>query len=354
MMTHSSIRASWQPLPSPHDLLTQYPADKKILSLVAHTRHSIDQIFQQQDDRLLVVVGPCSIHDTSAALDYAQQLQAACSRWQQELLIVMRVYFEKPRTGLGWKGFLNDPKLDGSNDIALGLKLARSLLLSINALGLPTATEFLDHGAPQYFGDLISWAAIGARTCESPPHRELASGLAMPVGFKNTTAGDIDAAIAAVRMAQHPQRCFGLNAAGHWGAWWSPGNPLTHLVLRGGKGGPNYTPHHLDATATALRQAGLVPRVMVDCSHGNSNKDYRQQPAVLRVLGEQILAGESSVFGVMLESHLQAGAQPLSTPTSLAYGVSITDGCLGLTETLDALAQLAATVRTRRRLALTV
>lgn len=349
MITDSSFHGSSQPLPSPAMLLQVLPADKKILSMVSHTRQAVQRIVTGDDKRLLVIIGPCSIHDAAAAFDYATQLHSAAQRWRNELMVIMRVYFEKPRTALGWKGFINDPLLTGDGDIALGLRLARQLLLQINTLGLATATEFLDNLVPHYLADLISWAAIGARTCESPLHRQLASALTMPVGFKNTTSGDIQAAIDAVCAAQHPHRCFGINPQGQLCEWQTPGNPATHVVLRGGKQGPNYSAQHRQQTVLALERAGLRPRLMVDCSHGNSGKDYRRQTQVIDHLCQALQQGDESIMGVMLESHLRAGSQAFVRGQALNYGQSITDECLGMEETVTVLEQLARAVRQRQQ-----
>jgi 3-deoxy-7-phosphoheptulonate synthase len=291
------------------------------------------------------VVGPCSIHDTEAALDYARRLKAVRDRVSGELEIVMRVYFEKPRTTTGWKGLINDPHLDGSFDINAGLRRARTLLLAVNELGLPAATEMLDPIVPQYLADLVSWTAIGARTTESQTHREMASGLSMPVGFKNGTDGSLQVAINAMESSRNPHRFLGINGQGTVAIVVATGNPDCHIVLRGGSRGPNYDAEHVASAAAALQQLGLPTRVMVDCSHDNALKDHRRQPEVLRAVAEQVGGGSRTLLGVMIESHLKAGRQAIPKDLAgLAYGQSITDACVDFETTLSMLDGLARAV----------
>lgn len=314
---------------TPAQIKEQYPASASQLRLVAESRAAARAILAGEDDRLLVVVGPCSIHDTVSALEYANRLAALAKELEDRILIVMRVYFEKPRTTIGWKGLINDPNLDDSCDVAKGLTLARSLLLQILDLGLPTATEFLDPIIPQYIAELVSWAAIGARTTESQTHREMASGLSMPVGFKNATDGSFQTAIDAMGSARTGHSFLGIDQDGATSIVKTSGNPDSHVVLRGGRNGPNYHPQDVAAARTALRKAGLSPALMVDCSHSNSGKDPKKQPDVWRSILSQRKVGESGIIGAMLESHLHFGNQSLSSdPSTLAYGVSITDACM--------------------------
>jgi 3-deoxy-7-phosphoheptulonate synthase len=302
------------------------------------------------DQRLLVIVGPCSVHDVAAAQEYATAIAAAHHRFKADLEVVMRVYFEKPRTTVGWKGLINDPHLDGSYDINTGLRRARGLLLHLAELGLPAATELLDPVVPQYIADLISWTAIGARTTESQTHREMASGLSMPIGFKNGTDGSASTAINAMEAAAKPHHFLGISQQGNAAIVSTTGNPDGHLVLRGGKGGPNYGPEAVAAAAAQLAAEGLPARLMVDCSHGNSNKDYRRQGEVLRQVAEQVAGGSLHVMGVMLESHLVEGSQKIPTDLSqLTYGQSITDACIALDTTLALLDELAGAVRRSRQ-----
>ena len=299
------------------------------------------------DARPLVIVGPCSVHDVEAALEYSARLLRVSERLADALLVVMRVYFEKPRTTVGWKGLINDPHLDGSEDIPTGLTIARSLLLEIAELGMPAATEFLDPIAPQYTGDLVSWAAIGARTTESQTHREMASGLSMPVGFKNGTDGGLDVAINAMQAAAKPHSFLGVDSAGRVAVIRTQGNPTGHLVLRGGSRGPNYHAEHVAAAAARLDALGLPAKVLVDCSHGNCGKDVRRQAEVAEDVTAQVASGSQHVLGVMLESNLNAGRQDLVRPADLVRGVSITDPCLDFETTERLLERLALSV-TRR------
>ncbi len=340
---------SQQLLMTPQALMTAQPLNATALATVRLARDHINHIIQGKDRRLLVIVGPCSIHDTQAAMEYATLLKRAAEKFADDLCIVMRVYFEKPRTTIGWKGFISDPRLDGSFAINDGLALARQLLLELNQLGMPAGTEFLDTIIPAYLSDLIAWCAIGARTVESQTHRELASGLEMPVGFKNNTDGNIKVAIDAVSVAQHPHRFLGITQEGKPAIILTSGNPNCHVILRGSNTLPNYTANHVQETAGFLKDAGLMPRIMVDCSHGNSMKDEKRQRAVVRALIEQIKQGSTFINGVMLESNLVAGKQALQTKDALIYGQSVTDGCMGWEETLSVLEELAFTCRGANR-----
>jgi 3-deoxy-7-phosphoheptulonate synthase len=342
------IRAT-RPLLSPSIVAEELPLPAAGAELVTRTRRAIGDILAGRDDRLLAIVGPCSIHDPAAALDYAKKLHAAATQHERDLLVVMRVYFEKPRTVVGWKGLINDPRLDGSFQINLGLRLARQLMLDVTALGLPVATEFLDTTLGQYYADLVSWAAIGARTVESQVHRELASGLSMPVGFKNRTDGDVQVAADAIASARHPHWFPSLTREGAPAVLSTAGNEQCHLVLRGGsRSGPNFDREHIAKAAAVLKKAGLPAAILVDCSHGNSGKKHDQQPAVARDLAAQVATGERALIGFMLESNLVGGHQPLETGLPLAYGQSITDACLSWDETLPVLADLARAAAARR------
>lgn len=322
--------------------LYELPITPEAASLVHTTRHEIAQLVHGKDRRLLVIIGPCSIHDPKAALEYAQKLLTLRKKYEKELLIVMRVYFEKPRTTVGWKGLINDPHLDGTFDINFGLRQARKLLLELNNMGMPASTEFLDMITPQYYADLISWGAIGARTTESQVHRELASGLSCPVGFKNGTDGNLKIAIDAIGAASHPHHFLSVTKAGHSAIVHTSGNPDCHVILRGGKE-PNYeAPYVADAVAQ-LEKAGLSSGVMVDFSHANSRKDYKRQMEVAHNVAEQLRAGERHIMGVMVESHLVEGRQ--DKPET--YGQSITDACIGWDTTEELLALLAEANRTR-------
>ena len=340
------IRAMKELSPPSH-LIREFPLRERPAELVYETRQSIHRILHGMDDRLLVVVGPCSIHDTQAAMEYARRLTGERERLKDRLEIVMRVYFEKPRTTVGWKGLINDPGLDNSFDINRGLRLARELLVEINELDLPAGTEFLDMITPQYVADLISWGAIGARTTESQVHRELASGLSCPVGFKNGTDGNVRIALDAIKAASQPHHFLSVTKGGHSAIVSTNGNEDCHLILRGGKA-PNYDRASIDAACREAGSAALACRLMVDASHGNSQKKHENQLAVVRDLAEQLADGESRVFGVMLESHLVAGRQDLQVGRPLAYGQSITDACLGWEDTIAALDTLAEGVAERR------
>ncbi|KAF0096213.1 MAG: 3-deoxy-7-phosphoheptulonate synthase [Puniceicoccaceae bacterium 5H] len=316
-------------LPAPELLCREIARPEPQANFIAQAREEINRIIFGDDRRLLVVVGPCSIHDTQAGLDYARRLAELAPQVQDRLKLVMRVYFEKPRTTVGWKGLIMDPDLDGTANIHDGLKVARQFLLDVLDLKLPTATEFLDPITPQYIADLVCWAAIGARTTESQTHRQMASGLSMPLGFKNGTSGDIKVAINAIKAASQPQTFLGISHQGLASAVSTRGNPYCHLILRGGDKGPNYDAPHVADSAELLRKAGLKPAVMVDCSHGNSNKDHRRQPEVFGNLLDQSLDASSSVIGAMIESNLEDGNQPFPQPIDqLAYGRSITDACI--------------------------
>ena len=332
-----------RPLVPPAVLHRDLPLSDRAASTVQQARERIQAILHGRDSRLLVIVGPCSVHDVAAAHEYADFIAEARQRHRAELEVVMRVYFEKPRTTVGWKGLINDPHLDGSYDINTGLRLARGLLLHLAELGLPAATELLDPVVPQYIADLISWTAIGARTTE-------ASGLSMPIGFKNGTDGSAITAINAMEAAARPHHFLGINGDGQAAIVSTTGNPDGHLVLRGGKGGTNYHLEAVDQAAAQLAKAGLPHRVMVDCSHGNSNKDYRRQSEVASEVAQQLRAGSSQLMGVMLESHLVAGSQKIPSDlaqlqrASLTYGQSITDACIDLATTAAALDTLAQAV----------
>ncbi len=326
---------SVRPLISPAILEEELPLSEAGSGSVQRARREVAKIILGQDDRLLAVVGPCSVHDPEAALAYAHKLAPLAARLAPDLLVVMRVYFEKPRTVVGWKGLINDPGLDGSFQINRGLRLARKLLLDVTALGLPIATEFLDTTLGQYYADLISWGAIGARTTESQVHRELASGLSMPVGFKNRTDGDLQVAVDAILSARHPHSFPSLTHEGAPAVLTTSGNEHGHLVLRGGsRTGPNFNAAHIGEAADLLRKAGAPEAILVDCSHANSGKRFDRQPQVAQAVAEQIGAGQRAIIGVMLESHLVAGAQTVVPGQPLVYGQSITDGCLAFDETV--------------------
>ena len=345
--THDLHVVDTRPLVSPALLHGDLPADSRATETVSTARDRIQAILRGQDHRLLVIVGPCSVHDVDAALDYARQLAPLRARHAGELEVVMRVYFEKPRTTVGWKGLINDPHLDGSYDINTGLRLARSLLLDLARDGMPTATELLDPVVPQYIADLISWTAIGARTTESQTHREMASGLSMPVGYKNGTDGSATIAINAMQSASSPHHFLGINCEGHASIVSTTGNPDGHLVLRGGNSGSNYHLEAIQEASAELAAAGLPDRLMVDCSHANSNKDYRRQGEVLRAVAAQVQKGSTHVMGVMLESHLVEGNQKISADrSSLTYGQSVTDACISIESTAELLAELAESVKT--------
>ena len=320
---------------------------------MAQGRAAVTEVLAGRDDRLIVVVGPCSIHDVAAGADYARRLKVEADRLREDLVVVMRVYFEKPRTTVGWKGLINDPRLDGTFAVNEGLRLGRRFLLDVAELGLPAGCEFLDLISPQFTADLVSWGAIGARTTESQAHRELSSGLSMPVGFKNGTDGNLQIAIDACQAASHPHHFLSVTKQGVAAIVATRGNPDCHVILRGGAGKPNYEAPFIAATVQALGKAGLPARVMVDCSHANSAKDHARQVAVAEDLAAQIAAGQKALMGAMIESHLVAGRQnlpphPQPGAPGLTYGQSITDACLGWNDTVTILDRLAAAVRTRR------
>lgn len=313
---------------TPDSLRQAYPVEERTLAFIAKAREDIANIIHKKDHRLLVVCGPCSIHDTDAALEYAHQLKALSEQVSDQLYLVMRVYFEKPRTTVGWKGLINDPHIDGSFDVDTGLRKARQLLVTLGDMGIPLATEALDPISPQYLGDLFSWAAIGARTTESQTHREMASGLSMPVGFKNGTDGSLETAINAMQAASKSHRFMGINCEGQVALLTTQGNPDGHVILRGGKT-TNYDQDSVQTCELEMEKAGLAPALMIDCSHANSNKDYRRQPLVAEDVFTQIQQGNRSIIGLMLESNLNEGHQSSDLPIAqLAYGVSITDACI--------------------------
>jgi 3-deoxy-7-phosphoheptulonate synthase len=332
---------------SPHEVHDEFPITQQAALTVLHARKGIHNILAGTDDRLLVIIGPCSIHDPVAAVDYAGKLLQLKTELSRDLLIVMRVYFEKPRTTVGWKGLINDPDLDESFNINKGLRLARRLLLDVNQMGMPSATEYLDLITPQYVSDLIAWGAIGARTTESQVHRELASGLSCPVGFKNATDGTIKVAVDAIGAARRPHHFLSLTKAGHSAIFSTTGNEDSHIILRGGQK-PNYDAASVDAAARELGKAGLPPQIMVDFSHANSLKDFQRQMLVGQDVAGQIAAGDFRIFGVMIESHLVGGQQKLIPGKPLVYGQSITDACLAWDDSEKLLRELAVAV-TRRR-----
>jgi 3-deoxy-7-phosphoheptulonate synthase len=336
-----------RPLISPALLHEELPADAAVQDFIERSRSEVADIVHGRDARLLAVVGPCSIHDHGQAMEYAHRLRALADELREDLLVVMRVYFEKPRTTVGWKGYINDPRLDGSFRINEGLRRARALLLEVAQLRLPAGTEFLDLLSPQYIADLVSWGAIGARTTESPSHRQLASGLSCPIGFKNGTDGGVQVAADALVACRSPHAFMGMTKMGAAAVFETAGNADGHVILRGGTRGPNYTAADIDAASALLRKAGVTEGVMVDCSHANSSKDYQRQAAVAEDLARQVASGDRRITGVMVESHLRAGRQDLKPGQPLAHGVSITDGCLGWEQTEPLLRQLAAASRAR-------
>lgn len=336
-----------EPLITPAELIQEFPCDQAVSATVSQARSALHRILHGHDDRLAVVIGPCSIHDPKAAIEYARRLRPLRDGLGGELEIIMRVYFEKPRTTVGWKGLINDPHLDGSFRINEGLALARGLLRDINALGLPAGCEYLDVISPQYISDLVAWGAIGARTTESQIHREMASGLSCPVGFKNGTSGDVKIAVDAVGAASHPHHFLAVTKDGQSAIASTTGNPDCHVILRGGKT-PNFDAASVQAASEVLEKNGLPPRLMVDASHANSSKKPENQPAVIEDIAAQLEAGQRRIMGVMVESHLVAGRQDLVEGQPLTYGQSITDGCLGWEASVAVLERLAAAVRARR------
>jgi 3-deoxy-7-phosphoheptulonate synthase len=332
----------------PDELRRELPLTEKAATVARETREAIHHILDGADDRLLVIVGPCSIHDPKAAIEYGHNLSEQRQLLSTDLLIVMRVYFEKPRTNIGWKGLINDPHLDGSFQINDGLRIGRKLLLDLNNIGVPAGVEYLDVISPQYIADLVSWGAIGARTTESQVHRELASGLSCPVGFKNGTDGNVKIAVDAIRTSRQPHHLLGVTKAGHSAIVSTLGNEDCHIILRGGKQ-PNYDAANVSAVCHELRAAGLAQQVMIDLSHSNSQKNYKRQLDVAHEVALQLAEGDRRIIGVMVESHLQAGRQELSPQKELVYGQSITDACIGWEETVPLLNELAQAVRLRRR-----
>ena len=334
-----------QKVPAPYELVNKYPLNDEISRLVYGTRNEISQILHNSDDRLLVVTGPCSIHDTDSALEYAKWLKEESLKYKDTLLLVMRVYFEKPRTTVGWKGLINDPDLDGSYKIAKGIEKARKLLINIAELDMPVGTEFLDPISPQYVTDLISWGAIGARTAESQIHRELASGLSCPIGIKNGTNGSLKAAIDGIQAANHSHVFLGATKEAEIAMLKTAGNNDTHIILRGGKQ-PNYNKDSIKETLVALKEAEVNESIMVDASHGNSQKKFKQQINVIEDISNQIILGDRNLKGVMIESHINEGNQKISS--NLKYGQSITDACINLEDTSNCLSILAEAVQRRR------
>jgi 3-deoxy-7-phosphoheptulonate synthase len=335
-------------LVSPAEILEDLPLGTKREDAVLAHRAEVKSILDRDDDRLLVVVGPCSVHDPDAATEYAERLAGQAADLRDDLCVAMRVYFEKPRTTTGWKGLINDPHLDGSRDVNFGLHTARRLLLEVTDFGLPIGCEFLDPITPQYISDVVAWGAIGARTTESQTHRQLASGLSMPVGFKNGTAGSIKLAVDAVRAAAAPHAFAGVDVSGTPAILYTKGNPDCHIILRGGHGAPNYAPGTVEEALRLLRDARLVERLLIDASHDNSGKDHTRQPGVVSEIADQVAAGNGAIVGVMLESFLIAGRQDLDSGQPLVYGQSITDACMDWETTVLALDRLAAAARSRR------
>ena len=336
------------PLISPAILAYYLPTSEAAGKLVFEARADCERILNGEDDRMLAVVGPCSIHDPAGALEFAERLREPMQRLRDDLCVVMRVYFEKPRTTVGWKGLINDPRLDGSFDINHGLWTARQLLLDLARIGVPAGTEFLDTISPQYIADLIAWGAIGARTTESQVHRELASGLSMPVGFKNGTGGSIRIAVEAIRAARGSHHFLSVTKQGVSAIVTTKGNDACHMILRGGKQGPNHDKASVAAVVDELRGHGLSTRLMIDCSHGNSGKDYRAQPAVAEEVGRQVADGDGDIAAVMIESNLVEGRQDLGDGRNLVHGQSVTDACVGWDQTVEMLDGLAEAVRKRR------
>ncbi|CAM5412921.1 3-deoxy-7-phosphoheptulonate synthase AroG [Eoetvoesiella caeni] len=337
-------------LSPPAHVMREFAGTREASATVYAARHAVHDILHGQDDRLVVVIGPCSIHNVDGALEYADRLKALREQHKDELEIIMRVYFEKPRTTVGWKGLINDPGLDGSFNINLGLRTARKLLLDVNNMGIPAGCEFLDMITPQYIADLVSWGAIGARTTESQVHRELASGLSCPVGFKNGTGGDVKIAVDAIKAASQSHHFLSVTKGGHSAIVSTAGNNDCHVILRGGKV-PNYDAENVEQACQVLAKAGLPQRIMIDASHANSNKDYRNQPLVLDDVARQMEGGEARICGVMVESHLVGGRQDLVAGQPLTYGQSITDGCIDWDTSVQVLERLALAVRNRRKLA---
>ena len=334
-----------QKVPAPYELINNLPLNEKISKLVYGTRNEISQILHDKDDRVLVIVGPCSIHDPKSAIEYGKKLIEENIKFKDDLLIVMRVYFEKPRTTVGWKGLINDPDLDETYKISKGIEMARKLLIDLAEMGLPAGTEFLDPISPQYITDVISWGAIGARTAESQIHRELASGLSCPIGIKNGTDGSLKAAIDGIQAANHSHVFLGATKEADIAMLKTAGNNDSHIILRGGKE-PNFDVESVEATLTALREAEINESIMIDASHGNSQKKFKQQISVVDSISDQIRLGNKNINGVMIESHLVEGNQGITD--NLTYGQSITDACIGWEDTVKCLEALSAAVQTRR------
>ena len=353
LTTHDTTRiddtriAAVRPLITPALLEEKLPVSESAQALVEHSRAAISRVLHGQDDRLVVVVGPCSIHDHDQALEYARLLKVQADALEDDLLVVMRVYFEKPRTTVGWKGYINDPHLDGSFAINEGLEMARRLLLDVLDVGLPVGTEFLDLLSPQFISELVSWGAIGARTTESQSHRQLASGLSCPVGFKNGTDGGIKVATDAIQAAQAPHAFMGMTKMGQTAIFETRGNADCHVILRGGKA-TNYAKVDVDAACSLLKAAGLREQVMIDVSHANSSKQHARQIVVAGEVAQQIAAGDTRITGIMIESHLEEGRQDICPGVPLKHGVSVTDACISMAQTVPVLAGLAAAVRARR------
>ncbi len=337
-----------RPLIPPAIIMEEIPATEAQMATTTDARAQASDIVSGKDDRLLIIVGPCSVHDPKAGLEYAAKLKKEADRFSSDLLIIMRTYFEKPRTTVGWKGLINDPNLDGSFAINQGLRVARTFLRDVVDLGMPTGTEFLDPISPQFVADLVSWGAIGARTTESQVHRELASGLSMPVGFKNGTGGNTQIAVDAVSSASHPHHFLSVTKQGLAAIVSTKGNPSCHVILRGGSRGPNFDAEHVNGTLELLQKAGIERGIMVDTSHANSEKNHANQPKVAEVLARQVAGGNRGLMGVMIESHLNPGRQNAKPGDTLEYGVSITDACIGFDETIPVLEQLAKAAAQRR------
>ena len=334
---------------SPGELKKKYPATAGTDALVANTREAVKKILKKEDDRLLAVVGPCSIHDRNAALEYAEKLQKLSKEVNDQFLLIMRVYFEKPRTTVGWRGLILDPDMNGSDDIAKGLEIARSLLKEISELGVPTGSEMLDPIVPQYISDFLSWAAIGARTTESQVHRSLASGLSMPVGFKNGTGGSLQLAVNAMSTSSYPASFIGIDQEGRSSIFRTSGNDACHIILRGGHNGPNYYEEDVEEAVSLMKKAGMYSSLIIDCSHANSGKKYTRQRRVFRSVIDQIMYGQEDVAGIMLESNLFEGNQKIPEDRSqLKYGVSITDACIGWTETEELIKSAAEELRKKK------
>jgi len=348
-LIHDIHIAQSEPLPEPRLLRAELPADETQAAFITSARAATRAILRGEDDRLLVIVGPCSVHEPASALEYAARLREVAGRLKDELLIVMRVYFEKPRTRMGWKGLIYDPSLDGQGDIREGLRQARHLLLECARLGVPAASEILDLVTPQYYAELLTWGAIGARTVESPLHRQMASALSAPVGFKNATHGSVSAAIDAIHVAAQTHRFPTISLEGKATVITTTGNPDGHLVLRGANDGPNYDAASVQVASAALQAAGLAQRLVIDCSHGNSSKDYTRQAMVAADIARQLTSGSDSICGVMLESHLLEGRQDIvNGRTGLRYGQSVTDACMGWETSVSVLQELAEAVNARR------